>query len=157
MPRAATKKAATKKAAEEEPEDEALTGIHKIVADATDGKVRANIEDFVEWLEEETGHEMDAADAQIVVTGYKTFQRSEAGEASRERRAEAAEEAAAKREAAAEERAAKKAAAEKKATKKSAAKKSTPASKRTAKKGAKKSTRSRRTKKVAEEEPDEEF
>lgn len=99
--------------------------------------VRPNIKAFCEWVEAQGGPKINPKHAQVVVTGYKKFQRSEdavsAREAAKTARAEAAAERAAAREAKSKEREAEKAArAEARAEREAAAKEKAAKSTKTA-------------------------
>lgn len=163
----AAKDAPTKAVREPKTEEETLDRLFNPTS------VRGNIQAFVEWVEANGGPKINAKHAQIVVTGYKRFQRSDQAKESRaavaaerleakEARAAARAEKAKEREAAKAERAEKRAEAAKakqekaaKATKTAAAAskpkggktaKATPtatAGKATAKKAASKKTASK--------------
>lgn len=105
MPKASkkTRKAAPVQDVEvEETEDSGTDSLSKVLNPTS---VRSNITAFVDWVESQGGPKINAKHAQIVLTGYKKFQKSEEAVSAREAAAAEREEAKAARVAAREEKA----------------------------------------------------
>jgi hypothetical protein len=86
-------------------EDYAAGGEDTLVKVLNPDSVRPNIQSFVDWVVEQGGPKINPKHAQVVVTGYKRFQKSDAAKSAREEAVAAKAEARAEREAAREQRA----------------------------------------------------
>lgn len=100
--RKATKKAAAPVVETEETTEESGTDPLAKVLNPT--SVRPNIQAFVDWVEENGGPRLNAKHAQVAITAYKRYQKSDAAVTAREAAAAEKAEAKAARERAREER-----------------------------------------------------